>query len=174
MFGSAMPSWKKRSGKAFPKSMDFSDSVVSAPTTTTLGFRPPRSTRARPKYERWLSIFQGPALTLDPVPVDDGGEVVEAILRGGHRGLPRLAHVLLAVAEHAIRPPGLVIHPWREGQADGEGEALTFRPRGVLHARRRPELRMALQAAVELPERHELLDREEAALREGGVPHRAR
>src|SRR5947207_11659196 len=47
MFGSAMPSWKKRSGKAFPKSMDFSDSVVSAPTTTTLGFRRPRSTRAR-------------------------------------------------------------------------------------------------------------------------------
>src|SRR5207244_4842754 len=39
---------------------------------------------------------------------------------------------------------------------------------------RRPELRMALQAAVQLPERHELLDREEAPLREGGVPHGAR
>src|SRR5207245_11705908 len=64
------------------------------------------------------------ALLLDPVPVDEGGQVVEAVLRGGHRGLPRLADVLLAVAQDAVDPPRLVIHPRRERGPAGKGQAL--------------------------------------------------
>src|SRR5207244_11046317 len=113
------------------------------------------------------------AFLLDPVPVDERGEAVEAVLGCRHGGLPRLPDVLLAVAEDAVGPPGLVVHPSREGEADGEGETLALRPRGVLDAGRRTELRMALDAAAQLAERHELLDREEPALREGRVPDRA-
>src|SRR5207302_10848447 len=88
------------------------------------------------------------ALLLDPVPVDERGEAVQAVLRRRHGGLPRLPDVLLAVAEAAVGPPGLVGHPARQGEADGAGEALSLRPRGVLDAGRRAELRMPLEADV--------------------------
>src|SRR3989449_4633085 len=217
MFGSAIPSWKNRFGNDLPKSIVLIDSVVSAPTTTTFGLRRPRSMSALPKYNRWLSIFQGrrsnrgllrvelrqgelqlfvacrgpvildlvlherdalalhragedrgglpfrpvgfldrgedlaevvsidcqdmpverlpflrerleghdvlrSTLLLDSVPADERRQVVEAVLRRGHRGLPRLPDVLLAVAEDAVHPPGLVIHARREREADRERE----------------------------------------------------
>src|SRR5207244_10816546 len=66
MFGSAIPSWKKRSGNDLPKSIVLMDSVVSAPTTTTFGLRRPRSMSALQKYDRWLSIVQGRPATSRP------------------------------------------------------------------------------------------------------------
>src|SRR5438093_13326489 len=69
------------------------------------------------------------ALLLDSVPVDESGQVVEAVLRGGHRGLPRLADVLLAVPTDAVDPPRLVIHPRREREPNPAPQALTSRPR---------------------------------------------
>src|SRR6266566_4729147 len=66
MFGSAIPSWKRRSGNALPNSIVLIDSVVSAPTTTTFGLRRPRSMRAFAKYDRWLSCFHGGAVRTPP------------------------------------------------------------------------------------------------------------
>ncbi len=66
MFCSLIPTLKSRSGNFFPKSIVLIDSVVSAPTTTTSGFRSPRSSRAFAKYERWDSIFHGIADVTGP------------------------------------------------------------------------------------------------------------
>src|SRR3989454_2583438 len=112
-------------------------------------------------------------LLLDSVPVDERRQVVEAVLRRGHRGLPRLPDVLLAVAEDAVHPPGLVIHAGREREADGERQTLALGARRVLDAGRGPQFRMALEAAVQLAERQELVDGAESARRKGCVPDRA-
>src|SRR5207247_9903755 len=100
-------------------------------------------------------------------------QVVEAVLRRGHRGLPRLPDILLAVAEEAVHPPRLVIHAGRERKADGKRQTLAFGARRVFDAGRGPQLRMTLEAAVQLAERQQLVDGEETALRQGRVPDRA-
>src|SRR3990172_13109097 len=110
------------------------------------------------------------ALLLDPIAVDDCGEVVQTVLRGGHGGLPRLPDALLTVAHEAIHAPRRVIHPRGEREAHGEREALALRPRGVLDAGRGADFWVSLEAAIQFPERHELVDGKEAALREGRVP----
>src|SRR5439155_1117006 len=50
-------------------------------------------------------------LLLDPVPVDEGREVVQVVLPAGKRRLPRLPDVLLAIPHDAVHPPRLSIEP---------------------------------------------------------------
>ena len=66
-----------------------------------------------------------------------------------------------------------MIHARREREADREREPLALRARRVLDAGRGPQLRMALEAAVQLAERQQLVDGEESAFRQGRVPDRA-
>jgi beta-N-acetylhexosaminidase len=60
----------------------------------------------------------GRALDLHAVQVDDQAEVVQPVGAGGHGGLPRLAFLHLAVAEHGVDPPVVPPAPVAERHAD--------------------------------------------------------
>src|SRR2546428_751310 len=156
MFGSAMPSWNNRSGNALPKSIVLIDSVVSAPGG--LGA---------------LCSLVAPVLQI-PVRIEDRCRFSIPFLQSPRRAPPRRPPALPPPPWGARAPPRLVVHPRRERQPDGERQPLPFGPRGILDAGGRAEFRMALEAAVDLAERHEFVDGEEAALREGRIPDGAR
>ena len=88
----------------------------------------------------------------------------------GHRGLPYLALVALAIAEQHVGAGGPAIQARGERGADAEREALAQRAAGHLDAGRL-DVRVTLQAAVDLAEGHQLFGLEVARLGERRVEH---
>src|SRR3990172_4209057 len=111
------------------------------------------------------------AVVLDAVAVDDRREVGEAVVRRRHRRLPALALIQLAVAEEAVDAVVAPVEPRRQALADRGGKPLAERAARHLDAGDGPGLAVALQAAVQLAERKQLLEGEVAALGEEGVEH---
>src|SRR5688572_29032766 len=60
----------------------------------------------------------GGSVDLQAVAVEDGAEVVELVMGGGHRGLPDLALLRLAVSEDAVGAVVAVVQAGRKGHAD--------------------------------------------------------
>ena len=106
----------------------------------------------------------GGAVGLQGVDVDDRGHVVQAVVGGLQRGLPRRALVELTVGEQVVHPGRVALvaqpqrHPGRDRQAVPERAAGDLHARGVgRHARHRQP---GLVRAVGL----QLLDRDDPGL----------
>src|SRR5213080_3960592 len=83
------------------------DSVVSAPTTTTFGLRRPSAISALPKYDRWLSIFHGPAVkSLPPELRARRGRASVRRRSSPHRDTYLVLHERDAFAFHGPRDHG--------------------------------------------------------------------
>src|SRR5262245_2809105 len=114
---------------------------------------------------------------LDPVVVEDDGEVVEGMawlaqLRRGHGRLPHLALLDLAVAQDAVhaRRRARVLEP--QGRAGGDRQPLAERSRGGLDPRQRGAVGMPLERAAQLAQGDEQVLREVAGLGHSGVLRR--
>ena len=111
----------------------------------------------------------GGAVGLQRVDVDDRGHVLEAVVRAGHRGLPRGALVELAVGEQGVDARRVALVAEAERHPGRHAEPVSERAARDLHAgrvRRHPRHRQARAvAAVGL----ELGDADHARLGERGV-----
>src|SRR3989338_677008 len=89
-------------------------------------------------------VFDG-SINLELVPVQDGHEVVQLVVRGRHGGLPNLSLLALAVAQHAVHPPRLLVEFGGQCHAHGHGQALSKGSRAGLDSRAFQEVGMPLQ-----------------------------
>src|SRR5919197_240796 len=105
---------------------------------------------------------------LELVAVDDGDEPIEPEPRRAERGLPHRALLELPVAEDHERPAVAARESRGEREAGAEGETVAERARRQLHSGH-PSHRVAGEPAPRPRVEGELLDREEAPLRERGV-----
>ena len=115
----------------------------------------------------------GEVVVLDAVAVDERDQAVDAVVGGGHGGLPDLAFFLLAVAhEHPDGGVGgrlRVAEARGEAHAEAEREAHAERAGRVVHTGGAAADGVALQPRAEAAEGRELLDGEVAELGEQRV-----
>ncbi len=104
------------------------------------------------------------------VDVDDGDQVVEGAVPGHLGGLPDRALRRLAVTQEHEDARVASGQTRAEREADADAEPLTERARRHIHEGQ-TRGRMALEIAVDVPERGELLALERAHLRPGRVQH---
>ena len=83
-------------------------------------------------------------------------------MASGHRGLPHLALLELAVAEQHVDAVARAVDPSGEGQPVGERQALAERAGGAFEAGRLAHVGVALEAGAELLEGEELVGGEHA------------
>jgi hypothetical protein len=109
------------------------------------------------------------AVGLGVVVIDEGDQVVQLVVRGGHCGFPRGALLQLAVGEEVEHVEAASLpQPGAQGHADGDRKALPKRAAGHLNAGHVPlggHAEVALVGAVG----GELLLGEDAQRRERGV-----
>ena len=112
----------------------------------------------------------GRTVKLHLVPVDDGGEIVEAELHGRGSRLPDGALIELAVAEHGIHARIGLIELQAEGDALCRGETDAQRAGRHIHTRR-AHTRVTLQRAAGLAQRVHALDGQKALADQVAVEH---
>ena len=110
----------------------------------------------------------GAAVDLEAVDVDDGAQVVQLVLGGGHEGLPNLALLNLAVPHQGVHPVVPAVHLPRQGHAHGGGDALAQGAGGHVHPGD-VHLRVAGHGTVNAAEHLQFLLREEAPEGQIGV-----
>ena len=71
---------------------------------------------------------------------------------GSHAGFPYKPFLTFAVADHCIHVAGIPGMLCPDRHADGNGDALSKRTRGGIHARAFLDIRMSLQNAAQLAE----------------------
>jgi hypothetical protein len=111
----------------------------------------------------------GPAVLLKPVVVDDDDEIVEGVARRGHRRLPDLTLLALAVAEHHVGPDVVAREACAQGHAHAGRDAHAQRPGGHVQPGQAGHVGMALEPGVRGVEGGQLLDREVAPQRHRGI-----
>jgi hypothetical protein len=87
---------------------------------------------------------------LKAVHVDDGAEIVELVMPGGHRCFPDAAFLLLAVAHDDVNTRGRAAKFERERITHGGAQALPERATGNLDAGNFQPVRMAFERRAEL------------------------
>src|SRR4030067_2334514 len=104
------------------------------------------------------------ALLLQAVPVYYGGKVVQLEMRSAHRSFPRLAHIVLSIAEKNIDSRRALVKAGGKRHSYADAQTLAFRASTRLDARSCSSLRMALETRAHFPERHQLLYWKESPL----------
>ncbi len=117
------------------------------------------------RWEASVGAVARPAVLLQLVVVDDRDQVVEAVAGRRHGGLPDLALLALAVAEHHVRPHVEAAEARPEGHPHGGRDAHAERPAGHVEPGQAGHVGVALEARAGRVERLQLLDREVAAQR---------
>ncbi len=114
------------------------------------------------------------AVDLQPVPVEQHAQIVQAEVGGGHRRFPDLALLNFTVPQQGINPRGFTAQASRQGQADGLGQPLAertgtdFDPGGFVH------IGVSLQMTAEATQGFQIGGGEIAGLGEAGIKGRSR
>src|SRR3989344_5908951 len=111
------------------------------------------------------------AVYLNIVTVHHRREVRELIFTCEHRRLPRASLLLFSIAHKAVHAIIFSVHAERIRHASALAEPLAQGAGGRLHARETQSLRVPLQTAPELAQRHTFFDREIAGVRHRRVAH---
>ena len=111
----------------------------------------------------------GGAVDLEAVHVHDDAQVIQLVLGGGHKGLPALALVQLAVAHDGVDAVVLVVELAAQGHANGGGDALAQGAGGHVHAPDVVHLYVAGHVAVDAAEHVQVVHGEEAPQRQNGI-----
>ena len=109
---------------------------------------------------------------LEMVAIDDQREVVEPVLGGRGRGFPVLSFVELAVAGQDVGVIVFLVDPGGQGVADADREPLAERAGRGLDSGQPLHVRVPFERAAQLAQRHDLVVREVAGLRERRVEDR--
>ena len=111
---------------------------------------------------------------LQTVVVHEGAEVIQLVVACRHGGFPDHAFLEFAVAQQRVDPARIRVRLAGQRHADRRGYALTERAGGHLHAGEKFLAGVALQAAAQSAQGHEVFFREESAFRQAGVQRRRR
>jgi hypothetical protein len=97
----------------------------------------------------WQPVLGGvslPAVLLQPVVIDDGHQVVEAVARGHEGGFPDRALLALPISEQGVGSIGVALRPGTEGDAHRRRDAQSQRPGGHVKARQTGHVGVPLQS----------------------------
>ena len=113
----------------------------------------------------------GGAVGLQVVVVDDRGQVGDAEVNRGGRRLPGLALLAVAVGQHPEHVGGVgeAVEAQRQADPDAHRQALAERAGGDLDPGGAAHVRMPLELGPDLPQPHQVLEREVAVLGERRV-----
>ena len=113
--------------------------------------------------------FAGGAVNLQAVDINHNAEVVQLVVVGKHKGLPALALLDLAVTQQGVDVDVAALILGGQRHAAGGGNALTQAAGAHIDAGHGVHIGVALQIAVGVAQGGQVGNREEAALRKGGI-----
>src|ERR1017187_4321071 len=116
------------------------------------------------------------AVELDAIVVHNRHHVVELVERAGHRGLPDLSFLHLAIAHHGVCAARPSVQSCPEAHPQRHRKTFAQRSGGGLQRRYEPHVRVALVDRAEVAQRVQPIERRIGVprLRHGGIEHRRR
>src|ERR1035438_8156068 len=116
------------------------------------------------------------AVELDPVVVHNRHHVVELVERARHGGLPDLAFLDFAVAQHGVGAAPPPVQARRDAHPQRHRKTFAQRSGGSLQRRYEPHVRVALVYRAQLAQRVQSIERRIGVprLRHDGIKHRRR
>ncbi|GAF26010.1 streptogramin lyase [Moorella thermoacetica Y72] len=111
---------------------------------------------------------------LQVVVVDDGRQVIQAIMGRGHGPFPHHAFLQLAVPQEDVNTVIPAVQAPGQGHTVGHRQTVAQGTGGNLHPRQGFAVRVPLQGAAQPPQGIQLIHGKEAPFRQGGVKNRGR